>query len=77
MGTKGTNTAEEAIEARKTYLTEVADIVFGNKEKSELWLNLRHTSLGGQSPLQLAAESDDGLDRVTEIVAKIDHGFHA
>ncbi|UVM47710.1 MbcA/ParS/Xre antitoxin family protein [Pseudomonas sp. B21-015] len=51
-----------------------AELVFGNKEKADSWLNQPKTGLGGSTPLELA-HTEAGYKLVKAELEKLSHGF--
>lgn len=51
-----------------------AELVFGNKEKADSWLNQPKTTFGGSTPLELAF-TEAGYELVKVELERIGHGF--
>ncbi|EUB86998.1 MbcA/ParS/Xre antitoxin family protein [Pseudomonas sp. GM30] len=51
-----------------------AEMVFGNKEKADTWLNQPKTIFGGSTPSQ-AAHSETGYDLVKAELERISQGY--
>lgn len=51
-----------------------ADLVFGNKDKADAWLNQPKAAFGGSTPLQ-AAQSEPGYELAKAELERISHGY--
>lgn len=54
----------------------LADRVFGDEEKAEVWLHRPNASLSGQKPMDLLRD-ELGTAVVRELLERIDHGIFA
>jgi putative toxin-antitoxin system antitoxin component (TIGR02293 family) len=54
----------------------LADRVFGDENKAEVWLNRPNSSLSGQKPIDLLKD-ELGAAVVREMLERIDHGIFA
>jgi putative toxin-antitoxin system antitoxin component (TIGR02293 family) len=52
----------------------LAERVFGDREKAEVWLRRPNSQLSGQRPIDLLKD-DSGVAVVREILEQIDHGI--
>ena len=68
-------TAEETDKAlRLARVTSEADRVFGDPEKSSLWLRRKNRALSGHAPLDLL-QTETGARMVEELLGQIDYGM--
>lgn len=51
-----------------------AELVFGNKAKTDSWLTQPKNTLGGSTPLELA-HTEEGYELVKAELEKLSHGF--
>ncbi|TPE46591.1 DUF2384 domain-containing protein [Maribrevibacterium harenarium] len=57
-------------------LLELANQIFANKQKAELWLNKPALALGGATPMEFA-KTPEGKTAVIDLLGKIRHGIFA
>jgi putative toxin-antitoxin system antitoxin component (TIGR02293 family) len=55
-------------------IRHLAEQVFGNKEKANIWLTQPKTALGGSTPLELS-HTEAGYERVKAELERLSHGF--
>ena len=53
-----------------------AESVLGSKEKARHWLSAPNRALGSVSPLSLV-ETEAGVDEVTNVLGRIEHGVYS
>jgi uncharacterized protein (DUF2384 family) len=56
-------------------LMNYADEVFGDRRKSDLWLNTPHDALDGQTPLA-AMHTESGRRNVEGMLSQLDEGIY-
>jgi hypothetical protein len=61
---------------RNLEIKSLADRVFGDDEKAEVWLHRPNVSLSGQKPIDLLKD-ELGTAVVRELLERIDHGIFA
>lgn len=57
------------------FLLNRAGEVFGAAEKARRWLTRPHHSLDGRSPAE-AAQTEEGLKKVRNLLGRIEHGVY-
>lgn len=62
-------------ETDRARLIELADQVFGNHEKAQLWLSIPDTRFGGETPMDMLA-TKAGAKLVEEMLIQIDEGAY-
>lgn len=68
-------TADETDKAlRLARITSEADRVFGDSEKSSVWLRRKNRALSGHTPLDLL-QTETGARMVEELLGQIEHGM--
>jgi len=55
-------------------IRRLAEQVFGNKEKADVWLTQPKAALGNQSPIELARD-ESGYLVVKDALERIGHGY--
>jgi putative toxin-antitoxin system antitoxin component (TIGR02293 family) len=62
---------------RLSRLLARADEMWGDAAKVNRWVQSPRTVLGGKSPAALAVEGEEGLERVMELIGRIEHGIYS
>lgn len=55
-------------------VTSSVEKVYGSRERAQQWLNRPNPRLDGRAPITLL-DTDNGMQRVEELLGQIDEGF--
>lgn len=62
--------------SRLAYIIDLAEKVFGRREKAFMWLRLQNTQFGNRAPIECLAR-EAGSRSVEESLLRIQHGIYA
>jgi len=65
---------ESTIQSRIASVFEMSVAVFGGDDKAREFLERPHMMLGNKTPIEVAAESDTGVDLVINIIGRAAYG---